>query len=103
MTAQASASRLLLNGIVLKRIDELLDIYINDQVVDKETAFVVIQKKDLNAKVAAIREYNKVKGRITTKLKFVDENEDLSDEELEREIARRSGQKPATSSKTKST
>ena len=63
-SARTGAYRLLTKDDILKRIDELLDIYINDQVVDKELAFVIIQKADLSSKVSAIREYNQVKNRI---------------------------------------
>jgi phage terminase small subunit len=63
-TARTNASLLLTKTNILKRIDELLEIYINDQVVDKELGFVVLQKADLSAKVAAIREYNKLKKRV---------------------------------------
>jgi len=59
---------LLTNDSILKRVDELLDIYINDQVVDKELAFVIIQKAELSSKVSAIKEYNQVKGRIKQRM-----------------------------------
>lgn len=63
-TALANASRLLTNASVLARINELLDIILSDEVVDKELAFVVLQKKDLSSKVQAIREYNRVRKRV---------------------------------------
>ena len=67
-SARTGAYRLLTNDDILKRIDELLDIYINDQVVDKELAFVIIQKAELSSKVSAIKEYNQVKGRIKQRM-----------------------------------
>jgi len=67
-SARSSASDLLTNPNILKRIDELMEIYINNQVVDKELAFVILQKADLSSKVAAIREYNKLKQRIIEKI-----------------------------------
>ena len=62
--AAASASRLLKNVNILKRVDELLDLYLTNQFVDKELAFVIHQKADLSSKVAAIREYNRLKDRV---------------------------------------
>jgi hypothetical protein len=70
-TAKAGASRLLTNVNLLARIDDLLDIYVNDQVADKELGFVILQKVDLSSKVAAIREYNKLKKR-TSELNLID-------------------------------
>lgn len=67
--ARASASQLLTNPNILKRIDELLEVNgLNDQAVDKELAFVIMQKADLSSKVAAIREYNKLKTRIIDRI-----------------------------------
>jgi hypothetical protein len=37
---------------------------IKDSVVDRELAKVILQNKELSAKVSAIREYNALKGRI---------------------------------------
>lgn len=67
MSAKTNAWRLLTNADILARIDELMDIYINDQVVDKNLGIVVLQNADFSSKVAAIREYNKLKGRIIEK------------------------------------
>lgn len=68
--AQVSASDLLLNPMVLKRINELLDLAgLNDAFVDKQLTFVIMQNSDLGSKVAAIREYNKLRQRITDKMK----------------------------------
>ena len=87
---RTEAYKLLTNPRITERIRELLDIYISDEVVDKELGEVILQSGDLSAKVSAIREYNKVKGRLApTTFKFVDENDDLTDEELEKEIAKR--------------
>lgn len=49
---------------ILERIRELLDdTGLNDEIVDTELSFVVKQNSELNPKVSAIREYNKLKGR----------------------------------------
>lgn len=102
-TARANASRLLTRADVLARINQLLDLWVSNEVADKELGFVIVQKAHLSAKVAAIHEYNKVKGRhAPVGVKFVDDNADLTDEELEREIARRLAQKSAHQKKTKS-
>ena len=68
-SARSSAYDLLTNPHILKRIDELLELGpLNDQTVDRELAFVIEQKADLSSKVAAIREYNKLKTRIIDKI-----------------------------------
>lgn len=68
-TACVCASKLLSNAKVYNRINELLDANgLNDAFVDKQLLFLVSQQADLTAKGAAIREYNKLKKRITDKL-----------------------------------
>ena len=68
-SAQASASRLLSNVMVLKRINELLEAEgLNDAHMDKQLYLVATQNVDFSSKVAAIREYNKLKKRVTEKL-----------------------------------
>jgi hypothetical protein len=67
--AKSSAFNLLTNTDILKRIDELLELGpLNNQAVDRELAFVIEQKADFSSKVAAIREYNRLKQRVTDKL-----------------------------------
>lgn len=62
--AQASASRLLSNVIILKRIDEIMEYAVlNDSYVDKKMAFWIMQESNPMASIAAIKEYNKVKKR----------------------------------------
>lgn len=65
--AKASAYHLLTNPYILDRIDQLMDTFINEQIVDKELAKVILQSGNYNAKVRAINEFNKVKGRIIDK------------------------------------
>ncbi len=67
-TARSRASELLTSPNVLARINELLDLTLNDQHVDKQLALVITQNADYSSKVAAIREYNKLKQRITEKV-----------------------------------
>lgn len=64
--ASSAASRLLRNVKVLERINELLELgQLNDEFVDKQLAFVITQNADFGAKIQGIREYNKLKRRIT--------------------------------------
>ena len=63
-SAKVLASGLLTNINILDRVNELMDIALNDIVVDKELAFIIKQKDNLSAKVQAIREYNNLKQRI---------------------------------------
>lgn len=68
--ARAGASRLLANTDILQRINELMEIAgLNDQFVDKQLQFAILQSADMGAKVRAIAEYNKLKNRITEKIK----------------------------------
>jgi hypothetical protein len=68
-SASSSAYNLLINPDILKRIDELLELGpLNNQYVDRQLAFVMEQNADLSSKVAAIREYNKLRARITDKM-----------------------------------
>lgn len=67
-SAMASSSRLLSNVKIIDKINELLQLQgLNDTAVDKQLAFVIAQYGDLTNKVAAIKEYNKLKQRITDK------------------------------------
>ena len=64
-----SASNLLGVPKVFNRINELLEIGgLNDVAVDKQLSFVIHQHKDTSSKVAAIREYNKLRQRIISKM-----------------------------------
>ena len=70
---------------IIDRCNELLDKRISDEVIDRELAFVAGQRENLHAKVSAISEYNKVRGRITQKHKF----EGIGDDALAEKIAER--------------
>ena len=64
--AASAASRLLRNVSVLARINEIMELgNLNDEFVDKQLAFVITQNADFGAKIQGIREYNKLKRRIT--------------------------------------
>jgi hypothetical protein len=64
-TCAAGASRLLKSTKISTRINDILKVVMNDAIVDNELGYVISQKSDLNSKVAAIREYNKLKKRIS--------------------------------------
>ena len=67
-TACSSASQILSNIKVCNRINELLEEGgLNDQFVDKQLKFILTQHSDFSNKLGAIREYNKLKQRITEK------------------------------------
>lgn len=67
-TACANASRLLSNEKVCLRINEMLESNgLSNEFVDKQTLFLITQHADFGNKLGAIREYNKLKGRITEK------------------------------------
>ena len=70
-TACQSASRLLSNVKVYTRINELLDGNgLNDAFVDKQLLMLIQQHEDKGSKIAAIREYNKLKQRIIDKMEL---------------------------------
>lgn len=78
-TACACASRLLSNAKVYNRINELLESGgLNDAFVDKQLLFLISQQSDLGAKTNAIREYNKLKSRITDKLDLTSKGKKLT-------------------------
>lgn len=85
-SAKTCAGRLLSNVSILKEIDRLMDITINDRVVDKELGKVIKQDAEFNPKIRAINEYNKVKGRHEPERKEIT-FQDASDEELKRRAA----------------
>lgn len=69
MSAAASASRLLKQVKINKRIDSLLaDRGLNDAFADKQLLFLMTQNADFGSKLGALREYNKLKQRVTEKV-----------------------------------
>lgn len=65
-TACATSSEILSNPKVCARINELLELSgLNDQFVDKQLQFLLVQHADFKSKLGAIREYNKLKQRIS--------------------------------------
>jgi hypothetical protein len=84
--AQSAASQLLLRPIILARINYFLEsrLGLNDAFADKQLAFVIAQSADLRSKMAAIKEYNALKGRIKKKLEL--SFEASSDVEIDAEL-----------------
>lgn len=67
-TACSAASRLLSSVKVCQRINDLLEEGgLNDVFVDKQLGFLITQHSDFTNKLGAIKEYNKLKQRITDK------------------------------------
>lgn len=90
-SVKASASENLTKPNLLAYINELLDLAgFNDAHADKQLLFLMTQNNDYSAKLGAIREYNKVKDRITKKVdvnvkgRFYDWTDDQITEELDR-------------------
>lgn len=64
----SSASRLLSQVKVIERINELLEQNgFSDQFADKQLSFLMAQHADFQSKLGAVKEYNKLKGRIIEK------------------------------------
>lgn len=69
--ARASAAQILANINICNRITELIDASgLNDQHADKQLLLVMTQNADFSSKVAALREYNKLKNRIIERSKI---------------------------------
>ena len=89
-SARTQAYRLLTKPYIMLRIRKLLDIFTSNEVVDKEIGLLILQSGDLTNKIAAIREYNRLKGRLAPqKHEIVDPNAKWTDEEIKAELARR--------------
>lgn len=68
-SAKTGACGLLVKPNVLRRIDSLLNERgFNDSNADKQLLFLMLQNADLSTKLGALREYNKLKQRITLKV-----------------------------------
>ena len=68
-SARACASKLLTNINIMNRINSLLDdAGLNENHVDKRLLFWINQSADSSTSLGAIREFNKLKQRITEKI-----------------------------------
>ena len=74
-TARAAAAQNLTKHNILDHINKLLELNgLNTAHVDKQLGFLITQHADFTAKLGAIREYNKLKGRIVEKRENVDKH-----------------------------
>lgn len=67
-----SGHRLLRNARIQDRLIELGNAMLRDDVIDNELSKLIMQNEDKGAKNTAIREYNKMKGRIIDKKMLTD-------------------------------
>lgn len=74
----ANASRLLRNEKIQARIVVLMNEWMKDEIVDSELFKVIKQNYKLESKIAAIREYNKLKQRITEKVDHTTKGEPIN-------------------------
>ena len=78
-TACSAASRLLSNVRVCERINSLLENGgLNDLFVDKQLGFLITQHCDFTNKLGAIREYNKLKNRVTERFDHTTKGEKIT-------------------------
>ena len=63
--AKSSGSRLLTNANIKARVVQLLNDLLKDEIVDAELSKLIQQDGELNAKMAAIKEYNRLRKRAT--------------------------------------
>jgi phage terminase small subunit len=77
-SARAMASENLTKPNILKRINELLEVQLNDENADRQLAFLMEQDADFRAKLGAIKEYNKLKSRIENKLDITSQGEKIT-------------------------
>lgn len=61
--ARSLAARLLAKVSIRARVDYLVDTYIENSYTDRELQYTILQRFDLNSKVQAIKEYNRLKDR----------------------------------------
>lgn len=68
-SACAGASRLLSNVKVCEKIGQLLENQgLSSEFVDKQLLFLITQQVDFKTKITAIREFNRIRGRVEDKL-----------------------------------
>lgn len=78
-SAKSNAYRLLTNDDLLLYINHLLELNgLNDEFVDKQLSFIITQNADFGSKLGAIKEYNKLKQRIVSKIDHTTKGETLN-------------------------
>lgn len=89
-TLRSEASRFVAKPNIQKRIYELLNSLLKDEIVDAELVKVISQDEELSPKVRAIEEYNKLRQRTTkttVEHEFGNINPDVPDHLLQEAIA----------------
>lgn len=76
---QTCATRLLTNVIINRYIHLLLETWISDAGIDKQLAMLCIQNEDKRIKLDAIKEVNKLRGRIIDRISDVNDENPLED------------------------
>ena len=64
-SVRVKAAQLLTNPNISERCNQLLSELISNEVADRELAWTMVQRVDLGPKIAAIREYNRLKQRFS--------------------------------------
>ena len=78
-SARTCAYELLTRLDIVTRTRELMDLGpMNEATVDKELYFAIAQDGDMKAKVSAIAEFNKVKGRIVSRADITSKGKRIS-------------------------
>lgn len=73
--AKSAAYENLTKPYILERIEEIFEAHgLNDTFVDKQLEKLIIQDADFHAKMKAIAEYNKIKGRIVERRDVTNHN-----------------------------
>lgn len=90
--AQVQASKLLSKPIILDRLNKILELRgLNDVFVDKQLELLITQNAEFSSKLGGIKEYNKLRARITDKqeMNITHKFEDMTDEQLDAAIKAR--------------
>ena len=76
-SARVLGSKILTKVYIRERVSQILRENLTNDKIDEELSWVAKQRKDLGAKMRAINEHNKLKGRIEEKMKHTFDEESL--------------------------
>lgn len=76
------AIRLLRKAKVSKYVQQLWNDTLKNEIVDGELAKIILQNEEMPTKLGGIREYNRLRKRITEQLQILRPLEEVSDEDL---------------------
>ncbi len=88
-TCSVMGHRLLRNTKINERVKEILREMMVEAEVDSEIMYVIKQKTDFGAKMSAIKEFNKLKGRIIEKVEVTETKVDPVTEEKSRSLIKK--------------